>query len=582
MTRIFPLDDVVDEPWYPGYDPARNDDFVAFDRPGNFAPEDVAAFWPLDFHYPRGVVPLGVAVIVSGACWGSQISAEAVPLPASRGLRGRFVGPHLYATEVPVVSPFEIELRAGRAAQHMPELIAGFPRMWERAVAELERWQALERRELSTLDRAGIGAFFDEAVTYVRRAWEIHFEAMYPLLANYVGFQGLCAELGLDPDQVATFLQGCPSKIVETDRELWRLTALAREQGLEALFASTEAADLAEALRRAPAARTWLRGFQAFLDVYGWRTEVITDVAVAPWVEDPTSPLGTIKTLLASDAHHDFDSVAEDAVAERTGAVADARSRLTGQELSVFDAALESCRAANFTWWNEEHNFYIDLRAHIPVRRAALALAHLLNVEERDDVFFLFSYELRDICAGRAEWSDLADVAAERRAWFTEWQGRRAALPRVLGTRPENLGDPVVREIFGMGRHYFEALAADGAVTRLDGLPASSGVARGRARVLLTPTELHTIQAGEVLVCEATSPSWTPAFTRIAACICDVGGSLTHASIVSREYRIPCVTACAIATTTIRTGDIVEVDGTNGVVTIVSRSEAGTATVPVA
>lgn len=574
MPTIFSLDDVVDEQWYPGYDPARNDDLIAFDRPGNFAREDEAAFWPLDFHYPRGVVPLGVTVIVSGACWGSQVSAEAVPLPAGRGLRGRFVGPHLYATEVPVVSPFEIELRAGRAAQHMPELIAGFPEMWRRAVAELERWQALERRDLSGLDRAGIGAFFEEAVTYVRRAWEIHFEAMYPLLANYLGFQGLCAELGLDPDQAATFLQGCPSKIVETDRELWRLTALAREQGLEALFASTEVADLDHALRETAAAEAWRRDFGAFLEVYGWRTEVITDVAVASWIEDPTSPLGAIKALLASDGDHDFDSVVAEAVAERERAVADARSRLTAQELGVFDAALESCRAANFTWWNEEHNFYIDLRAHIPVRRAALALADLLGIEERDDVFFLFSYELRDICAGRAEWGDLADLAAARRAWFTTWQDRRATLPRVLGTPPENLADPVMKEIFGMGRHYFDALESDGSLTRLDGLPASSGVARGRARVLLSPTELHEIEAGEVLVCEATSPSWTPAFTRIAACVCDVGGSLTHASIISREYRIPCVTACAIATTTIKTGDVVEVDGTSGVVIIVSRGDA--------
>lgn len=575
MTTIFPVDDVIDEPWYPGYDPARNDDFSAFDRPGNFSKDDETAFWPLDFHYPRGVVPLAVTVIVSGACWGSQVAAEAVPLPAGRGLRGRFVGPHLYATEVPVASPFEIEIRAGRVAQRMPELIAGFPGMWQRAVAELEGWQALERRDLSTLDRKGIGAFFEEAVTYVRRAWEIHFEAMYPLLANYLGFQGLCGELGLDPDDVATFLQGYPSKIVETDRELWRLTALARDQGLEALFASTEAADISGVLRSSQAAEAWLREFDSYLDVYGWRTEVITDVGVAPWVEDPTSPLGTIKTFLTSGPIHDFDSVMQDAVAEREHAIAGARSKLSGQELEAFDAALESCRAANFTWWNEEHNFYIDLRAHIPMRRAALALADLLGVEERDDVFFLFSYDFRDLCSGRLEWSDLADITAERRAWFGAWEKRRGSLPRVLGTRPEGSADPVVKEIFGMGRHYFEALeAGSGAVTQLKGLPASSGVARGRARVLLSPTELHAIEPGEVLVCEATSPSWTPAFTKIAACVCDVGGSLTHASIVSREYRIPCVTACAVATTTIRTGDIVEVDGANGVVTIISRGEA--------
>jgi pyruvate,water dikinase len=93
-------------------------------------------------------------------------------------------------------------------------------------------------------------------------------------------------------------------------------------------------------------------------------------------------------------------------------------------------------------------------------------------------------------------------------------------------------------------------------------------VARGRARVLHSAGELHRIQPGEVLVCEATSPNWTPAFAKIAACVCDGGGTLTHASIISREYRIPCVVGAGVATTVIRDGDEVEVDGTKGTVTV--------------
>ena len=71
-----------------------------------------------------------------------------------------------------------------------------------------------------------------QARQYHKRAFEIHFQVMYPLLANYVGFYSMCTELGLDPGQIGKFLQGYDTKIMETDRELWRLTTAARAAGL--------------------------------------------------------------------------------------------------------------------------------------------------------------------------------------------------------------------------------------------------------------------------------------------------------------------------------------------------------------
>ena len=106
----------------------------------------------------------------------------------------------------------------------------------------------------------------------------------------------------------------------------------------------------------------------------------------------------------------------------------------------------------------------------------------------------------------------------------------------------------------------------------LRGFPASTGTVTGRARVMLSATELTALEEGEILVCEATSPNWTPAFALIAGCVCDGGGSLTHAAIVSREYGIPCVVGCSVATSRIRTGDLVEVDGAKGTVTILERA----------
>ena len=82
--------------------------------------------------------------------------------------------------------------------------------------------------------------------------------------------------------------------------------------------------------------------------------------------------------------------------------------------------------------------------------------------------------------------------------------------------------------------------------------------------------DLHLVQAGEILVCGGTTTEWTPAFGIITACVCDTGGSLTHAAIVSREYGIPCVVGTAIATQVVKTGDWIRVDGRAGTVQVLA------------
>src|SRR5208337_4178637 len=88
--------------------------------------------------------------------------------------------------------------------------------------------------------------------------------------------------------QIGKFLQGYDTKIMETDRELWRLTTAARAAGLEPVFAAHEADGIWAALAaQGGAASTWLTTFDDFLQVYGWRTEGSCDVALPSWIEDP-------------------------------------------------------------------------------------------------------------------------------------------------------------------------------------------------------------------------------------------------------------------------------------------------------
>ena len=115
--------------------------------------------------------------------------------------------------------------------------------------------------------------------------------------------------------------------------------------------------------------------------------------------------------------------------------------------------------------------------------------------------------------------------------------------------------------------------AGDGgpASSELHGVAASPGVAEGPARVITSPSQLDQVQAGEVLVCQITAPSWAPIFTKIAAAVSDIGGIMAHAAIVSREYGLPAVVGTGFGTSTIRTGQRVRVDGSKGVVTLLDE-----------
>jgi phosphoenolpyruvate synthase/pyruvate phosphate dikinase len=133
--------------------------------------------------------------------------------------------------------------------------------------------------------------------------------------------------------------------------------------------------------------------------------------------------------------------------------------------------------------------------------------------------------------------------------------------------------DPIMIEVFGLSGHFLETLRSGGAegsreTVEIRGFPAAKGVAEGVARVITTVGDLHTVEPGEILVCGGTTTEWTPAFGIITACVCDTGGSLTHAAIVSREYGIPCVVGTAVATQTIKTGDRIRVDGRAGTVRV--------------
>lgn len=570
------LQRIVDDLGYPGAEEGHRPDKVRYERVSPLRRADLDRFWLLEYRFPDGVTPLGMCLLDDGYAWATQRAAQVVPLPTSNGLTVRCAGTHVYFTELEQPSVDEARERARALAAGLPDFLDRFPRLWEQASRELDgAARVLECHDPRADAPEALADYLERARAFQRRAWEVHFDLMYPLLLNQAGFYGLCAELGIARAEVPRFLQGYETLMTRSDRALWGFARELRGTALAKVFVDNPPEAIAPALAAAGSVGAgWMARFGAFLDQWGWRTDGMADPMLPSWREDPTTPLGNIRTFLLDDGDgHDFDAGIGEARAERDAAIAAARARLTRAERRAFDAGLASCERANFVWWNEDHNHYIDLRATIPVRRAALAIGERAAARDRDDVFFLFHDELARVARGEQPIAAFDALIDARRAYHASWRDCRKAMPKYLGAAPDSVSDPILIEIDGVTDDFLAAVRVGSAPgERLRGLGAAPGRAQGRARVLHGPQELHRVEAGEVLVCEGTSPSWTPAFTKIAACVCDQGGTLAHASIISREYRVPCVVGTAVATRVIADGDLVDVDGSAGTVTVLKAA----------
>ncbi|MEV5410035.1 PEP-utilizing enzyme [Thermopolyspora sp. NPDC052614] len=563
---VFP----ADEPWYPhGPEPGEA---VAWGKRGGEPPAVLAAgdlrrSWHLDFHQPRGVVPLGTGLVADLAD-GAQRAAEELRLEHTGGLAVRFVGPHVYLGTAPAGRQPAAEVERARAAiRRYPE---EFPRAWQAARSRLETaLTALQSEPLHDRTPAELGEYLKRAWAVHADAWRVHFAVMYRLLLCHEMLRAELAEAGVGEELLTSVLQSAGNRVLATDRMLHALARRARDDGLAGLFEAEGA--LLPRLAAHPPAAGWLAYFNRFIRDHGHRADAPGDLTRPSWREDPEQVVSLLRPVVLGDtplpdAAPGLAEIGRDGAWPTTGVrvpnLSDTAAALVGEAVT-----------ANVVEWNEDHNLVIDLRAHLPVRAAALALAAATGAPAADEVLFLFPAEAMDLAHGVVTWGELAGRTAARREYHRSWLTCRAALPRKIGDGGDETPDPVIAQILCADVHR---LPLPDRPLALTGLGVSRGVATGPVRVIRSADALSAVRPGDVLVCEATSPSWTPVFNLLTACVCDTGGMLTHAAAVSREYGIPCVCDVRTATTTLRDGDVVEVNGTTGVVTILSRRDGTT------
>ncbi|HZU86726.1 MAG TPA: PEP-utilizing enzyme, partial [Anaerolineaceae bacterium] len=331
------------------------------------------------------------------------------------------------------------------------------------------------------------------------------------------------------------------------------------------------AQEVLPALRAESSAACFLFEWKRTLQVYGGRSD-LWDWGYPSWQDDPTPVLNNLKNYLAQP---DRDLLAEraQAAAEREEAIATARAALENYPQPVVERFEQLLAAAQVALvLTENHTFYIDFNGFGWIHRLIREFGRRFSAQGRlshpDDIFYLSLEDLRQLMTQPG--LSLKQRALESRAEIEKW--RQYEEPLELGTRPASPLALYSADSRRVARYSGSTIAgedeSDPLSNQLRGQAGSPGKVQGRARVLTSLSQAHLLQPGEILVTPTTAPPWTPLFLTAAAVVTDAGGLLSHGAVVAREYRIPAVVGTHCASRVIQTGQWIEVDGSQGLVTL--------------
>lgn len=359
----------------------------------------------------------------------------------------------------------------------------------------------------------------------------------------------------------ATFLLGFDSLPIRAEKSLYDLASWLRSRpGLAALVSgSTVEQLLAARADPAPeAAELWTR-LQDHLDAYGHMVYNLDFVNPVP-ADDPAPLLETLRFYLGRDTGNPHQRQQRSATA-RDEAAAAVRVRLDPVRRRVFERLLGWAQRAAPV----REDALADVGLAWPQLRRLLAelgrRVVAAGVTERlDDVYWLRRDELVAALVD-GDTTPRRDEVEQRRQL---WRGRRRVTP------PQVLPAGGWQRLF---RNMLPASEADQTGNVLTGVAGSVGRVTAVARVLAGPEDFASLRPGEVLVAPITTPAWTSLFVRAAGVVTDIGGPLSHSSIIAREYGIPAVLGTGAATKRIRSGQRVTVDGDAGTVTLLAEED---------
>jgi len=367
----------------------------------------------------------------------------------------------------------------------------------------------------------------------------------------------------------ATYLLGTNSLPIQAEKALYDLAVWCRrDEDLSAYVHRTRPAALADTMSRPEppetvAARTWTawrERFDTHLEAFGHSIYDLDFVKPIP-ADDPTPLLHTLKIFVRDDKRNPHARQRR-LLDRREEAMEAVRNRVGGLRWKIFNNTQRWAR--KHTRLREDSIAEIGL-AYPALRNMLLALgrrlSHLGAISTAEDVFWLEHGEVQELARaverGRSVESENEHVQERKRQWRAE---KRVTPPAEL---------PQKGRVLGIKTDAFLPTSGEAHTERtLSGIGCSPGRVTGTARILHGPEDFDQMEADDILVADITTPAWTPLFAIASGIVTNVGGPLSHGSIVAREYGIPAVLGTGVATKRIGSGTEVTVDGDAGTVTL--------------
>jgi pyruvate, water dikinase len=566
---------------------------------------DEGKFWFFDgMHNPEPLYPFDTIMTENWWVAASQMSTRVWPVPPAGGIDHRIINGYLYISPNAVTDPGEIARRAEAFGARAGHYYQNWDEIYDQWVAKatdcIQRLKAITftplpdiEPEASVFEHRGVYSSYQLLTSYgelIHNLFEMgsyHFEMLNLGYGAYLTFREFCQQAfpGITDQTVASMVSGIDILLFRPDDELRRLAELAVQLNLaDVILGLDEPQETLDAIAAETRGEQWLAAFEKAKDPWFWFSTgagyTHTDRA---WIDDLRLPFTALRGYItALQRGEDIRRPLDKILAERTRVTAEYRALLpTETDRRTLDGLVELARQV-FPFV-ENHNFYVEHWHHSlfwsKVRELGDVFVAHDFMNDREDIFYLHRNEiysaLYDVIIGWSTGTPARGVTYWRPEIARRRQTRDALTkwspPPALGVPPEHITEPLTVMLWGITAESVQewlGVDPDAAANTLRGVAASPGRATGPARVITDPEQLHEIEDGDILVCRITAPSWAPVFSRLGAAVSDVGGIMAHTAIVSREYGLPAVVGTGFATTTIRTGQLIEVDGNRGTVTV--------------
>jgi pyruvate,water dikinase len=562
-------------------------------------------FWFNDaLHYPEPLCPFDIIWDEAWFLSLSQFNTRVFGVPPVYGVDHRIINGNVYISPVPVTDPEEVQKRiplfmerAGYYYENWDKLHDNWEKKMKGIISDIETLEIRELPEMEDISvvKNGLGTSsgyeliknYDTLIDLGIRCWQYHFEFLNLGYASYVTFVDFCTKAFPDiPLQKVTQMVGGIDVILyKPDDELRKLAKLAIELGIDSQIGddTKDVKIVISQLEGSEKGKKWVSAWDEAKYPWfnistgtGWYHQDIS------WNDNLNVPLSSIRIYIDKlKEGKNIDRPMEAIKAERKKLIKEYRGLLTtDQDRQTFDQ-LHGTAELVFPYV-ENHMFYVEHWFHSvfwnKMREVAAIMANHHFIKGTEDIWFLSRSEIKE-----ALWDLVTAWASGTKGygplhWPEEIEWRKGVYKLfkenrptpAVGTPPEVIAEPFTIVLWGITNDSMAAWAKlkeigdPDKVNEIEGFAGSPGVVEGIARVCRSVEDIGQLKEGEILVAPTTSPSWAPVFQKIKGVITDVGGIMSHAAIVCREYGMPAVVGTGQATAIIKSGMKLKLNGDTG------------------